>query len=176
MVKQKNRPTYLIFIAVMFCSLILNAGRKEYEVKAAFVCKFLKYIKFDDKQQFYHIGIVGDNPFQGFMKKNDGKIIAGRPIKIHFYEKNDDKLKASQCHIYFIANSVILQQKNILNVINQPNCLTVGDNKWFTKSGGMLNLLTISSNTSWEINKKAIEDNKIKISSKILRLAVNKDE
>ena len=176
MVRITNRPAYFVFIAVMFCTLILNAGRKEFEVKAAFVCQFLKYIKFDDKQKFFHIGVVGDNPFQGFMKKNDGKVIAGRPVKIHYYEKNDAKLKASKCHIYFISNSAVLQQKNILNVINQPNSLTVGDNKWFLKAGGMLNLLTRANKTRWEINKKAIAGNKINISSKILRLAVNKDE
>ncbi len=42
--------------------------KTEYQVKATYLCAFLKYIIFDGNIAEYKIGVIGDNPFKGELK------------------------------------------------------------------------------------------------------------
>ena len=164
----------IVFLLLLMTCLFSFGARKEYELKAAYLCQFLKYIEFNDKSEFFHIGVIGENPFNGFLKKYDGKSLNKRKIKIHYLGKDKAKITAQKCHIYFFAKSEVLKQKDILKLVNAQS-LTVGDNKWFNQSGGMLNLLLKpNGSVRWEINKTEIS--KLKVSSKIIRMAENKNE
>ena len=146
--------------------------KTEYQVKATYLCAFLKYITFDGNINEYKIGVLGENPFRGKLKAFHGKEYNGKRISIHFFGKDADHAARANCQILFVAKSEQLNQKDILKRIDKPNTVTVGDNKWFINSGGMLNLVIVGKKVGWEVNQPAIRNKTIKVSSKILLLAI----
>ena len=146
--------------------------KTEYQVKATYLCAFLKYITFEGDIPKYKIGVVGENPFKGRLKAFDGKEYNGKRISVHFFGKDVNAAARAHCHILFITKSEQLNQKDILRKVDSPNTVTVGDNKWFINSGGMLNLIIVGKKVGWEVNQPAIKNKQLKVSSKILRLAV----
>ena len=81
-----------------------------------------------------------------------------------------------QCHLLYVGDSAVLLQKKILSQFAAYKPLTIGENEWFLESGGMINLVHQARNIRWEVNYKVIKESGISISSKILRLAVNRAE
>jgi hypothetical protein len=146
--------------------------KSEYQVKATYLCAFFKYINFNDNRKEYHIGVIGENPFRGHLKKYDGKLYNGRKIIVHLFGKDIDKAIKQKCHILYISNSEQLNQKVIIQKVDNPKILTVSDNKWFLSAGGAINLIILDKKVGWELNESLIKKKDLKVSSKILRLAL----
>ncbi|NQZ56449.1 MAG: YfiR family protein [Lentisphaeraceae bacterium] len=164
-----------VSLALMVLALTSSAkAQKEYAVKAAYLCNFLKYTKFNDSNKKFTIAVIGQNPFGGHLKALNGKKIKGRTLKVIFLETKIANLPKN-CHIIFISAKEALNQKEIIKRFATPNTLTIGDNKWFIRAGGHLNLVTRNNSIRFEVNHKSIIKQKLKISSKILRLAVNRE-
>ena len=148
----------------------------EYEVKALYVVLLLKYMTFNDNAKTFNIGIVGNNPFNGHMKKFNGQMIKGRKINIHFFGKNIDAAAQKNCHFYFVADSEVLKQKAIIQQLSKPNNMVLGDNKWFINAGGMINLQFDRNSVSWDANKKLMDKKDIKVNFQVYKLSNNKGE
>src|SRR6185503_1632703 len=102
-----------------FCFLLLAAGRglpaqtqaiisKDYQVKAAFLLKFSQFVEwpenvFRDKETPLTIGVLGDDPFKGFLSElvHDEKV-GTRPLRVEYYQRVES---VKDCHILFISNS-----------------------------------------------------------------------
>ncbi|MDD7984534.1 YfiR family protein [Lentisphaera marina] len=152
--------------------------RKESEVKAAYLFTFLKYLEFgEDRTGPIIITVVGKEPFSGALDKYAGREIKGRKVKIIYLDHNSTEIKtANKCDLLYIDDSAILLQKKLLQMYNPYRPLTIADNEWFLESGGMINLVAVSRKIRWEVNHKVIKDSEIPLSSKVLRLAVNKEK
>jgi len=150
------------------------ANKAEYQVKALSLVLFLKYITFNDHATEFHIGVVGDNPFAGHLKKFDGQKIKNRTIKIHFFKNNLDMAANRKCHLIFISNSEVLKQVEIIKKLSTPENLIIGDNKWFLNSGGMINLHILDNEVRWDTNKSLIDQKKLKVDFQIYELSTNK--
>ena len=168
----------LLALVLLSCSWNNSATKKESEVKAAYLYTFLKYMECSGSNSDpIIIAVVGKDPFEGELKKYSGKEVRGRKIKLVYYEPKKDGLKnINKCHLLYLGDSAILLQKKILSQFKTYNPLTIAENEWFLESGGMINLVNQSRTIRWEVNYKAIKDSKIKISSKVLRLAVNRGQ
>ena len=146
----------------------------EYQLKAKYLCVFLKYVTFPNDRERYHIGVIGKNPFKGALKKFEGQSFNGRKIKVHFFEKNIAAANKQKCDILYIASSEVHNQKRYLDKLNTMKTMTIGDNKWFLNSGGMLNLVLKDLKIRWELNPEELSKGDFKVSSKIFRLAANR--
>jgi len=129
---------------------------------------------FNDNADTFKIGIVGNNPFNGHMKKFDGQKINGRKIKIQFFGKNVNQAAQANCHFYFITQSEQLKQKTIIQQLSKPDNMVLGDNKWFMNSGGMINLQFEGDSVSWDANKKLMDKKDIKVNFQVYKLSKNK--
>ena len=131
-------------------------------------------MSFSDNAKTFNIGVIGDNPFNGHLKKYIGQTINGREIKINFYGKNVNQAAQANCHFYFVAGSELLKQKAIIQKVSKPNNMVLGDNKWFLNAGGMINLQFDKNSVSWGANKKIMDQKKIKVDFQVYQLSNNK--
>ena len=147
----------------------------EYQLKAAFLFNFAKFIDWppgafaDDKSPFT-IGILGDNPFGSDLEQTvAGKKINDHPITIQTFRA---AAEATNCHILFISTSEKKRLPEIIQSLRGTTVLTVGETEQFIETGGMVNFVQEASKIRFQINDGAAKAARLKISSKLLSLAV----
>ncbi|HEY1786595.1 MAG TPA: YfiR family protein [Verrucomicrobiae bacterium] len=154
-------------------ALAQNGGFSEYQVKAAFLYNFGKFVEwptndFASTNSPLVIGVYGENPFGNDLASVvQGRNIDGHPVVTRTVSLNDLK----GCQIVFIASS---EQKNvgqILGALNGAGVLTVTENMSPFQSGVMINFILQDDRIRFEINNTAAEKVGLKLSSKLLMLA-----
>ena len=150
-----------------------NEGFSEYDVKAAFLYNFGKFVEwptnvFASTNAPLLIGVYGDNPFGNDLAEVvRGKVINGHPViarQVSFSE-----LKS--CQILFICRSEQKNIKQILAALDGAGVLTVTEEMDLSQSGVMIDFIMDNDRIRFEINNSAAEKVGLKISSKLLILA-----
>jgi hypothetical protein len=149
-------------------------GLSEYQVKAAYLFNFLKFVEypegsFADPLAPIVIGVVGEDPFGNTLPQVvTGKIVQGRDLVIHMYRAGEDLRSA---HILFISASERKRLPMILSSLRGSSVLTVADTAGFLDAGGMIQFLNENDRVRFAINVDATSRAKLKMSSKLLILA-----
>ncbi len=170
------------------------APSREQQIKAAFLYNFIKFVdwpkeKMADSNEPITIGIIGSKYFVKALEPLIHKKIKNRNISIKYFE-GYEKLKKSQedndrqwdpkiealktCHVlmFCICDSVRIENSSqIIKALKGSPVLTVGETDGFLESGGIINFLMEDKKVRFEINVTAAKKSKLKISSKLLRLA-----
>lgn len=152
---------------------------EEYQVKAAFLYNFAKFVEwptqaFATASAPLVIGVLGENPFHDTLRQVvEGKTIDGHPLRV----KELRSLKeVGACHILFISTSERRQLPDILKLLKGAAVLTVGEMDGFTEAGGMINFVLVEgTKIRFQINKSAATSGGLKVSSKLLGLALRPD-
>lgn len=169
---------------LFFCLALLLAGApvcaqapqpSEYQLKAAFLFNFAKYIDWpaesftNDKAPFL-IGILGDNPFGSALEQ----IVAGKKINEHpiTIQPLRAGTEGTNCHIIFVSSSEKKRLPEIMQSLHGAAVLTVGETEKFIETGGIINFVPEANKIRFQINDDAAKAAKLKISSKLLSLAV----
>jgi hypothetical protein len=148
----------------------------EYEIKAAFLYNFAKFIEWpEDSRQCQQdtaiIGILGEDPFGTILERVIGeKTIRMKEISIQRYS-NVQNIR--ECHILFISQSEKGRLPVVLKQLKNRHILSVSEIDQFTEQGGMIGLFIENNRIRFQINQDAIEAAELKISSKLLKLASN---
>ena len=146
----------------------------EFQVKAAYLFNFLKFVDWpDDPSPDPHgkwvIGVVGDSPVgDELMHLAEGKNVQGRELQVKKMQAADN-LRA--CHILFISESEKKRLPSILVALHGSSVLTVVDMDHFIGSGGMVEFLIEDARVRFTIDLDAASRARLKISSKLLALA-----
>ena len=177
----KNRRLLMMgFMGWLFCGALASAQTNSasgYDVKGAFLCNLGKFVEwptntFASANVPLLIGIYGKNPFNNNLAEfTYGKSIAGHRIvvrKVSFNELN-------QCQVVFIGESKQGKLNTILRKLNDSPVLTVTEEIDPFKSGMMINFTEKDGQVRFEINTHAAERARLKISSKLLNLAIKTD-
>jgi hypothetical protein len=151
-----------------------NTGIEEYQVKAAFLFNFAKFVQWP-AQAFKSAGspieicVLGQNPFGTLLDKVvEGKAIGNRRFAVREVR---DAPQAGECQIVFVSAAGWAQSRAVLGEIKRCCILTVGETEGFIASGGMINLKLEDARVRVEINPDAAERARLRISSKLLSLA-----
>jgi hypothetical protein len=196
---------YRLMVAAVLCLVLLtalnaqaepsSAQYKEYEVKAAFIFNFLKFVDWpkekmaDDPNQIT-IGIIGKDPFGSAVDIFKGKTIEDRKVvamrfegleqlnKLAESDKNERLEAIKNCHLLFICSSEQKQIREITDIVDKHAVLTVGDTEQFIESGGIINFFMEEGKIRFDINLAAAKKAGLEMRSQLLRLArkVIKDE
>jgi hypothetical protein len=146
----------------------------EYQVKAAYLFNFLKFVEWPDDPSAdlrgkWVIGIVGENPFGGELTQAvSGKVIQGRSLQVRRFISTED-LRA--CHILFISTSEKKRLPSILSALGGSSVLTVADMENFNASGGMIQFVMEDGSVRFAVNVNTTTRARLKVSSKLLSLA-----
>jgi hypothetical protein len=149
-----------------------EATYTEYEVKAAFLYNFTRFVEWPEsvsEKNSFTIGVLGDDPFTETLEQTiKNKSVQGRKIFIHKYQ---DLNNLGSCDILYVGSFSRFPVDKILSHISSPGILTVGDSNDFMQKGGMIHLYLLDNKLRFEINLKAAAHSGLKISSKLLSLA-----
>jgi hypothetical protein len=152
-----------------------EAKPTEYQIKAAFLFNFVKFVQwpqtaFSEAKAPIVIGILGTNPFHEDLKRMiQNKTVDDHPLSVR---ELGSPTEATQCHVLFISSSEKDRLAEIIKGLKGASVLTVGEMEHFTESGGMINFVLASAKVRFEINNEAATRAGLKISSKLLALAV----
>ena len=162
----------LAFMIFLSGSLTVRAqiSMTEYQVKALFLCNFLKYVDWPGGATGpIVIGVLGQDNFNDSLKNAvEGKNIHGRAIVIKHLSADDD---LSGCAILFVSSSDNSQLSEILGKTSSLPILTVGESDSFLQNGGIINFLLKEGKIRLAINLKAAHKVNLQISSKLLSVA-----
>ena len=147
----------------------------EYQVKAAFLFNFTKFIDwpesaFTDARAPIVLGIVGDDPFGSDLSQIVvGQSVKGRTLSIRRYRFGDD---LRHCHVLFLSSSEQARIPNILLSLQGASVLTVSDVDRFADAGGMMQFVVEQSRVRFVVNRDAATRVHLEISAKLLALAL----
>jgi hypothetical protein len=79
--------------------------------------------------------------------------------------------QARTCQIIFVASSEKRQVREILRGLRGACVLTVGDTAGFAGMGGIINFVLDDGRVRFEINVKAAERARLKVSARLLTVA-----
>jgi len=149
----------------------------EYEVKAAFLYNFAKFVEwpstaFVTPEAPLVFCIIGPNPFDGRLERvvND-RTANGRRIEVR------EEVAAGQtsgCHLIFVPEpeeDVVARVLHASTAAQEAPVLTVGETQGFAEAGGMIELVVDEGRVRFDINAGAAEREGLKLSSQLLKLA-----
>ncbi|MBI3802229.1 MAG: YfiR family protein [Nitrospirae bacterium] len=163
-----------IFIGTLLFSFRAESvSLSEYQVKAAFLYNFAKFVEWPAEAlpegQPFVIGILGQDPFGSLIDEAvAGKTVHDRPIAVKRYPKVEEVAGAN---ILFISDSEGPNVSHILKRLDRAPILTVSDLGRFADEGGMVQLLVDQNRVRFAINVAAVEQAGLKPSSQLLKLA-----
>jgi uncharacterized protein DUF4154 len=146
----------------------------EYQVKAAFLYNFAKYVQWPADAPVAQTGtfvitILGHDPFGPSLDETlKGKVIDGLKVVVRRAGSPED-LGASQ--IVFISDSERGQLPHILKRLEGTATLTVAEMDQFAERGGVIRFRMDGDRVRLDINPGAAARARLKISSELLKLA-----
>jgi hypothetical protein len=147
------------------------AAPTEYDIKAAFIYNFSKFVQWPtvDTSKPFEIGLIGKDPFGSTLDETvRGKHVNGKKVVVRRFFRIEDIV---DCDILFVASSEERNLERILKVLQSGPVLTVGDMDQFAERGGMINLVNAGNRVRFDINIEAIERAGLTASSQLLQLA-----
>ena len=162
-----------LLFAILACGPCQAQVFNEYQVKAAFLYTFAKFVEwppqtFSSPSAAIAICILGEDPFGSFLDDAvRGKTVGGRPLAVY---RMIDLPARHECQILFIAASEQRRMATLASVAT-PGLLTVGDTAEFTAQGGIIGLRLDAQRIRLSVNLTAAEKAKLRISSRLLSLA-----
>jgi hypothetical protein len=148
--------------------------RGEYDLKAAFLFNFAKFIEwpagsFTSPQFVFTVCVLGRDPFGHVLDDSlQGKMIKDRPLAVR---RLKDKTEARSCQIVFVSSSDSAKLAEILESVRGASVLLVGETNGFAAAGGTIELTLEGNRVRFTINTDAAGRAGLIFSSKLLVLA-----
>jgi hypothetical protein len=154
-------------------ALAQAVDRPEYEVKSAYVVNFLVYATWpanalapDDPLR---LCVLGDNPLGDFLEEaTRGRTVQGHGIRII---QVDRVVEADRCHAAFVAERNRIAPGVWLERLKGRPVLSIGEGEQFRRAGGMITLTVEARTVRFDVNRPALLDVGLDLSSRVLRLA-----
>lgn len=172
------RAPRLLFAALFFVAMgVIRSSAeipKEYEIKAAFLYNFAKFIewppqRFATETDPIVIGVLGRNPFDGeFEKIIRGRQVNGRKVVVRLMTSTDE---ARSAHLVFVAAGEEDRFAAMVTGLREAAVVTVGESDRFATLGGTIIFVREGDKVRFAINLVSAEQARTRISSQLLKLA-----
>jgi len=172
---QRNRIPLIVLLGLALAPALLSqegTESLEYQVKAAFLLNFTKFIEwppsaFRQSDSPVSICILGADPFGSTLDRMlSGEAVNGRKVVAQRI-KTIPPPKA--CQALFVGGP----ERDIGKILPAlgPGVLTVGEGQGFIRDGGMIAFVIENRRVRFEINQASAENAGLKLSSKLLSVA-----
>jgi hypothetical protein len=151
----------------------LAAAAPEYQVKAAFLYNFAKFVEWPAETlqgaSALRVCVFGGDPFGPALPATlQGKTVQERPVVV---ARPTTVADMAACHILFVGSSEDHEVPRLLPSLAGSGVLTVGESQEFARQGGMITFHRDGNKVRFEINADAAERAGLRISSQLLKLA-----
>jgi len=145
---------------------------KEYEVKAAFLYNFAKFVRWPDDEAAgrpFVVGVLGQDPFGEALDRTfAGKTIRNRKAEVRRITAPE---MAKHVQILFVSSSERPRLAEILRSLEGSSVLTVGETDGFADRGGMIAFRLRDDLVRFDINLDQVKRARLIMSSQLIRLA-----
>ena len=147
---------------------------EEYQVKAAFLYQFTKFIEwpseaFPDANAPFSICVAGADPFGNILNQLfQQKTVGQRRLELRRSAHGED---LQGCQILFISASERKRFPAILDKVKGTPVVTVSESDRFMQAGGTINFFLSEERVRFDINLEATEGTGLKFSSRLLSVA-----
>lgn len=177
--RLKTVRTWLITICLTLLSMSLYAYARgeptEYEVKAAFIFNFAKFVEWPENvlasNQTINICFVGKDKTTDALQLLNQREAQGHTLKIIDVTEQLESTLNHQCHILFMSMREKKRQQQWLAKVQHQATLTIADNLDFIKQGGMIGLYTEAQRVQFVVNQSVTQNTGLKLSARMLQLA-----
>jgi len=167
---QKKWSVFLLLAAFGLPRATAGQEAEEYEVKAAFLYNFTKFVewpRFDTSA--FTICVLGEDPFGTSLELLiKSKSAYGHPLHVRQIKQGS---VGKECQIVFVTASEKKRASQLIEETRGTPVLTVGETREFLRMGGMVFLETEGSRVSVVINTTVVESADFKVSAKLMTLA-----
>jgi len=156
---------------MLLAGVCKGQSAEEYEVKAAFLYNFTKFVEWPSvtESPVFSICILGDDPFESAIDRlTVGKLVGSRSLKV---QRLKDGAEGKQCQIVFVGAAERTKVSKLVDSVRGTAVLTVGESAEFLRMGGMIFLSTQDGHVSVVINPAVTEAARLKVSAKLMTLA-----
>lgn len=172
-----NYRTLLLFFS-FFCSFTVKQKKEsvtEYNLKAAFIFNFTRYIEWDASQvgNEFVIGVFGVSPInEPLLEIVKTETVYEKKISIRQFSKPSE---IGFCNILFISQKAASSLDDILAKVAGKGTLIISEKEGYAALGAAINFVIVNSKLKFEANVKAINAAGLKVSSQLLKLAIIKN-
>jgi hypothetical protein len=178
--KPARRAVFLPFLLLAALLVLPRAAAAqtaqtaaEYDVKAAFLYNFTKFVEwpaaaFADAGKL-KVCVLGDNPLSRSLQAVNNEPVGTRKLMV---VRADSIAKPGGCQVLFISRSERERLPQVLATVGDAPVLTIGDTKGYADQGVVINFTLEGSKVRFEINTEAADKAGLKVSSKLLQLAL----
>ena len=144
---------------------------KSHKMKAALLYQFAKYTQWPDALgDTITFCTLGGDSFEGALHTIQNKRVRNMRVNVRHVDSAQDVL--SYCQVVFISANHPQPLPILLAVFENRAILTVSEMQNFTRQGGMINFVRRGVKQKFVINQMATAKAKLKLSSKLLQIAV----
>ena len=174
----------LILFLAFHCSaqldLVQTDSDKEYKVKSAFIFNFIKFAEWtpDGKadSDYITLSVIGDNPFGDNLEILKTKDVKDKSIRVRYYlfqqlENKDTLLEFQQSNVLFICESEQSRYETILQYFENKSVLTIGDEKDFAATVGVISFDLEKGKICFDINFDNAKVYGVKLNARLYKLA-----
>ena len=147
----------------------------EYQLKAAFISKFPEFTEWPsavlDRRDALAICVVKPSPLGTALAEfTAGNALRGRPVQVR---EVGTAAAVDACHVLFVPRQSEAGAKPLLARARTLPILTIGESPAFLDEGGIVKLNLVSGRLRFEVNAGAASRVGLKLSSQLLRLALD---
>lgn len=146
----------------------------EYGIKSVLLFNLAQFVEwpaaaFDTPTSPIVIGVLGENVFGNSLEKViEGEVVQNCKLAVRYHRR---AAEVETCHILFISRSESNRMQAILTQLKGKPILTVSDNEYFAVRGGTVRFFSEKNKVRLRLNVPAIEASRLKMTSKLLRIA-----
>ncbi len=146
---------------------------REYQIKAAMLYKIAWFVRwktqnFTDENSPIKLCLSEPEPFGLFLDKVvDGRLFGKnkRPLSIVRLDEDNYHNKLGDCHLLFVP------KESLLPVPSRSGLLVVSEGQPIATGNTHINFVTNGEHVVFEVNRKKLKESRIRVSSKLLKLA-----
>jgi hypothetical protein len=169
-----HKKSSILFSILVFFAPVLQAqnAASPAQVKAALVYNFMKYAEWpaDPGRGPLTLCIAyADHQVEAAFAAVNGRTIDTRQVQVHSLLNGEN---TAQCHLIYIHDGKAREMLQELST-KQIHLLTIGDHEDFVDVGGAIGLVEQNGRLQFKVNLDVIKRGNYRISSQLLKLAVN---
>jgi hypothetical protein len=163
----------LALVATLLCGVAAAHAepRLEYQLQAAYVSKFLRFVEWPAAVRpsaVYRVGVVGSAAFLEAMEAVDGYALGEARIEL---VRVGATPSLEELHV-LVRGPEAPPALALLRAARERPILTVSEATDFNDSGGIIQFVVVEAAMRFQVNVAASEAVGIEVSSRLLRLAV----
>ena len=167
-----------ILVTLAFLSMGMARGEysfaqsREYLLKAGFIEKFTHFVEWpgNTNSETFKIAVLGENKFDHALEEIFNKVKVKNKTSEVVYISSVDEIKNAM--ILFISGKMDNKLAEILNYTKGKPILTISENSGYGKKGVIINLFLVNDYIRYEINRNALEESGLEMSSLLLESAI----